>query len=173
MPCGEIELVPKPIAPQTEFAPIEEEDVLDIHEKDVPRTYIACNDDRLNYTFCKKEDVDKVPRLPELIGRELFDYGVVIKKGEPETENSIGTLDTIAPISYATITSPVEGEEWYRHKFPNLPDDFYGIMARYTWGEKFTKKSLKNEIKKAQRKPKKPLPQGLSMMRGQFSVSFE
>lgn len=173
MPIGEIELIPKPLSEPTEFDTIQKEEVLDLSHKDVPRTYIACNDDRLNYTFCKKEDVDKVNVLPELIGRELFDYGVVIKKGEPETEDSVGTLDTVAPISYATIKDPIEGEEWYRNKFPNLPEDFYGIMARYTWGEKFTKKSLKNEIKKVKRKPKKPLPQGLTMMRGTFSVSFD
>jgi hypothetical protein len=165
MPCGQLEKVEEP--------DILQEDVINLENKDVPRTYIACNDDRLNYTFCKKEDVDKVPTLPELIGRELFDYGVVVKKGDPETEDSVGTLDKVAPISYAMIKTPEEGEEWYRYKFPNLPEEFYGIMARYTWGEKFTKKSLKNEIKKAKRKPKKPLPQGLTMMRGSFSVSFD
>jgi hypothetical protein len=152
---------------------IQLEDVENLSNKEVPRTYIACNDERLNYTFCKKEDIDKVNTLPDLIGREMFDYGVVIKKGEPETENSVGTLDEVAPISYATINNPVEGEEWYRHKFPNLPEEFYGIIARYTWGDKFTKKSLKNEIKKAKKKPKRPLPQGLTMMKGSFTLSFD
>ena len=152
---------------------IQLEDVENLSNKDVPRTYIACNDERLNYTFCKKEDIDKVNTLPDLIGREMFDYGVVIKKGEPETENNVGTLDEVAPISYATINNPVEGEEWYRHKFPNLPEEFYGIIARYTWGDKFTKKRLKNEIKKAKKKPKRPLPQGLTMMKGSFTLSFD
>tara|TARA_R100000149_G_C5864891_1_gene129869 strand:- start:701 stop:1171 length:471 start_codon:yes stop_codon:yes gene_type:complete len=152
---------------------IQLEDVENLSNKEVPRTYIACNDERLNYTFCKKEDIDKVNTLPDLIGREMFDYGVVIKKGEPETENNVGTLDEVAPISYATINNPVEGEEWYRHKFPNLPEEFYGIIARYTWGDKFTKKSLKNEIKKAKKKPKRPLPQGLTMMKGSFTLSFD
>ena len=152
---------------------IQLEDVENLSNKEVPRTYIACNDERLNYTFCKKEDIDKVNTLPDLIGREMFDYGVVIKKGEPETDNNVGTLDEVAPISYATINNPVEGEEWYRHKFPNLPEEFYGIIARYTWGDKFTKKSLKNEIKKAKKKPKRPLPQGLTMMKGSFTLSFD
>ena len=124
---------------------IESEDIIPLKSKSVPRTYVACNDDRMNYTFCQKDDAMENPSLPELVGRELFDYGVVIKKGEPETEDSIGTLDTIVPISYANIKNPLEGEEFYRHKFPNLPEEFYGIIARYTWGEKFTKKSLKNE----------------------------
>ena len=168
MPSGQLEKVD-----DCEANDILQEDVINLENKDVPRTYIACNDERLNYTFCKKQDVDKVSQLPELIGRELFDYGVVVQKGDPETEDSVGTLDKVAPISYAMVKTPEEGEEWYRMKFPNLPEEFYGIMARYTWGEKFTKKSLKNEIKKAKRKPKKSLPQGLTMMRGSFSVSFD
>ena len=155
---------------------IEKEDIIPLTEKKVPRTYISCNDERINYTFCKVEDTQKESTLPEIIGRELFDYGVVIKKGEPATDESVGTLDTIVPISYASIKDPLEGEEFYRHKFPNLPEEFYGIIARYTWGEKFTKKSLKNEIKKYERKGKKkgkPLPQGLTCMRGKFNVKFD
>ena len=156
--------------------PIEKEDVVNLNDKKVPRTYIACNDERLNYTFCKIEDKDKSSSLPELIGRELFDYGVVIKKGNEATEELVGTLDTVVPISYAGIKDTVEGEAFYRNKFPDLPEDFYGIIARYTWGEKFTKKSLKNEIKQYERKGKKkgkPIPQGLTMLRGKFSVQFE
>ena len=152
---------PEPLCDKTEYADIQPDEVLPLENKAVPRTYIACDDERMNYTFCKLDDVKKNSRLPEVIGRELFDYGVVVKKGEPETEDSVGTLDQVLPISYASIKDPHEGEEWYRHKFPNLPEDFYGIIARYTWGEKFTKKSLKNEVKKAKKKPKKPLPQGL------------
>ena len=155
---------------------IESEDIIPLKSKSVPRTYVACNDDRMNYTFCQKDDAMANPSLPELVGRELFDYGVVIKKGEPETEDSVGTLDTIVPISYANIKDPLEGEEFYRHKFPNLPEEFYGIIARYTWGEKFTKKSLKNEVKKYKKKGAKkgkPIPQGLTMLKGHFSVVFE
>ena len=162
-------------APEPEYA-IEEEDVIPLNEKKVPRTYIACNDERMNYTFCQKEDTQKESTLPEVIGRELFDYGVVIRKGEEATDDWVGTLDTIAPITYANIKDPLEGEEFYRNKFPDLPEEFYGIIARYTWGDKFTKKALKNEIKKYDKKGKKkgkPLPQGLTMMRGKFSVSFD
>ena len=155
---------------------IPKESVVKLESKECPRTYVACNDDRMNYTFCQKEDAIENPSLPEIIGRELFDYGIVIKKGDPSTEENVGTLDTIVPISYAGIKDSVEGEEFYRRKFPKLPEEFYGIIARYTWGEKFTKKSLKNEVKKYKRKGKgkgKPIPQGLTMLKGQFSVVFE
>lgn len=169
----EFEPEPEPLCEKTEYADIQRDEVLPLENKAVPRTYIACDDERMNYTFCKLDDVKENTRLPEVIGRELFDYGVVVKKGEPETENSVGTLDQVLPISYTSIKDPHEGEEWYRQKFPNLPEDFYGIIARYQWGEKFTKKSLKNEVKKAKKKPKKPLPQGLTCMRGTFHLSFD
>jgi len=148
------------------------EEVVPIKDKLVPRTYICATDSRLNYTFCKEEDIKENNNLPEVIGREMIDYGVVVKKGEEETEDSSGTLDTIAPLSYATINNPEQGEMWYRTKFPDLPEDFYGIIARYTWGQPQTKKSIKNEVKKIKRNPKKPIPQGLSVIKGKFSVSF-
>jgi hypothetical protein len=137
--------------------------------------YIFTDDERLNYTFVKPEEIEKhKPRLPDLISRDLFDYGVVIKKGEEETEESVGTLDTVVPLSYASIKNTHDGEAWYRQKYPNLPEEFYGIIARYTWGVPFTKKEVKNTTKKIQRKGKgKEVPQGFSMVKGKFMVEFD
>ena len=78
----------------------------------------------------------------------MIDYGIVVKKGEPETDDNVGTLDETRPLSYIGCISPEQGEMWYRTKYPDLPDDFYGIIARYTWGNPQTKKSIKNEVKK-------------------------
>tara|TARA_R110002153_G_scaffold185679_3_gene338803 strand:- start:1642 stop:2121 length:480 start_codon:yes stop_codon:yes gene_type:complete len=153
--------------------PIEKEDVVKLENKLCPRTYISATDSRFNYTFCKEEDILEKNNLPEVIGREKIDYGVVIKKGEEDKDNIIGTLDTIAPMSYAGITNPDEGEVWYRESMPNLPEDFYGIIARYTWGQPQTKKSIKQETKKMKKNPKKPIPQGLSVMKGKFSLAFD
>tara|TARA_R110000751_G_scaffold102870_3_gene198092 strand:- start:1475 stop:1966 length:492 start_codon:yes stop_codon:yes gene_type:complete len=152
---------------------IKPEDVINLENKLCPRTYISATDSRLNYTFCKEEDIKEKNNLPEVIGRELIDYGVVIKEGEEEDENNSGSLDTIAPLSYATINDAESGELWYRESMPNLPEDFYGIIARYTWGQPQTKKSIKNEVKKIKKNPKKPIPQGLTIMKGKFSVSFD
>ena len=152
--------------------PIKREEVIKIDDKIVPRTYICATDSRLNYTFCKEEDIKENNNLPEVIGREMIDYGVVIKKGEIDNEDSIGTLDEIAPLSYATIDNSEQGEMWYRVKFPNLPEDFYGIIARYTWGQPQTKKSIKQETKKLKKNPKKPIPQGLTCLKGKFNLSF-
>ena len=147
-----------------------------LKDKVCPRTYISCNDPRLNYVFTLKENADEDPSLPVIIERDRFDYSVVLKKGEEETEDYVGTLDTIVPISYAQIKKPQQGEEWYRAKFPDLPEDFYGIIARYTWGHKFTKKEIKNETKKYDRKNKdgkKEPPQGLSILKGKHTIKFD
>ena len=72
--------------------------------------YICADDPRMNYTFIKPENIEKQkPKLPEVIARDLFDYGVVIKKGEEDNIDSVGTLDTVVPISYAQIKNPLIG----------------------------------------------------------------
>ena len=133
--------------------------------------YIVSDDPRLNYTIT---DNTKDPSELSIIPREKFDYGVVVKKGEEETEDSVGTLDETLPISYTTIKDPVVGEKWYRNKYPNLPEDFYGVIARYTWGQPQTKKSIKNEKKKYEKKKGKDKPpQGLSVLQGKFELNFD
>ena len=135
--------------------------------------YVVADDPRMNYIFVKPENIEtQKPKPPEVIARDLFDYGVVIKKGEEEDIDNVGTLDTIVPISYAQIKNPLQGEEWYRAKYPDLPDDFYGIIARYTWGAPFTKKEVKNTAKKLKKKKKKDVPQGFSMIKGKFELDF-
>jgi len=136
--------------------------------------YIQADDPRMNYTFIKPENIEKQkPKLPQFTERCLFDYGVVIKKGVPETEESVGTLDEVVPLSYAQIKDAKCGEEWYREKYPNLPEEFYGIIARYTWGVPFTKKEIKQTTKKMTKKPQKDAPQGFSMVKGKFEVEFD
>lgn len=135
--------------------------------------YIEASDSRMSYTFIKPENIEnQKPKLPTLVERDLFDYSVVIKKGEPETEDSVGTLDQVVPISYSQIKTSEEGEDWYRAKYPELPEDFYGIIARYTWGQPFTKKEIKNTCKKIKKKGKEA-PQGYSMVKGKFELSFD
>ena len=135
--------------------------------------YIVADDPRMNYIFVKPENIEtQKPKPPQVIARDLFDYGVVIKKGEEESIDSVGTLDTVVPISYAQIHKPEQGEEWYRAKYPDLPEEFYGIIARYTWGAPFTKKEIKNTTKKIKKK-KKEIPQGFSMVKGKFELSFD
>ena len=41
------------------------EDVINLENKLCPRTYISATDSRLNYTFCKEEDIKEKNNLPE------------------------------------------------------------------------------------------------------------
>jgi len=147
-----------------------------LDKKSCPRTYICCNDERFNFVFTRKEDADENPLLPTIVDRDAYDYGVIIRKGTDTTDNFTGSLDEVVPLSYAQINKPEQGEEWYKAKYPELPDEFFGILARYTWGEKFTKKEIKNETKKYQRKNKKKgkePPIGLQILKGSHTIVFD
>ena len=135
--------------------------------------YINSDDPRMNYVFVKPENILKqTPRLPEVIQRDLFDYGIVIKKGEVDTEDTVGTLDTVVPCSYTQIKKEDDGEQWYRDKYPNLPEEFYGIIARYTWGIPFTKKEVRNTTKKIKKGKKDNVPRGFTMVKKSIEIDL-
>ena len=56
------------------------------------------------------------------------------------------------PLSFLQIKTEEEGMEWYANHYPKLPTELLPIIARYHWGEPITKKSIKNEKKKIQKK---------------------
>ena len=64
-------------------------------------------------------------------------------------------------------------EEFYRQKHPNLPDEYYGIMARYSTGQPITKKEVKQNLKKVKKNPNKQLPVGLSVAHKQITIDFD
>ena len=142
--------------------------------EEVPETFtqedtlqINSNDDRLNYLFIKKEDVDnKIYTPKEEISRDDIDYDVVVKKGEEETEDSLGTLDKTLPASFFQVKSVEEGTEYYLTKNPDLPEDVAEIMSRYTFGDKQEKP--KEEPKKKTKKSKDKL----EVKHGKFVVDF-
>jgi len=142
--------------------------------EEVPETFtqedtlqINSNDDRLNYLFIKKEDVDnKIYTPKEYISRDDIDYDVVVKKGEEETEDSLGTLDKTLPASFFQVKSVEEGTEYYLTKNPDLPEDVAEIMSRYTFGDKQEKP--KEEPKKKTKKSKDKL----EVKHGKFVVDF-
>jgi len=131
---------------------------------------IQSNDPRFNFSFSKEEDIKQFDKLPDILHLNAYDYS--FKKDEG-TDN---TLPNLTPYSLLASTQSLEDmEEWYRQKFPNLPDEFMGIMARYSCGQNLTKKEIKNGIKKYKKKAKQggePMV-GLSVAKGDFSVSFD
>ena len=117
--------------------------------------YIQSNDSRLNYCFINKDQLeDKVnlrPVLPEWLDKDLIDYDIVVKKEDDDDNHTVGMgkLDTTLPASYCAIKTVEDGIGWYRQKHPNLPEEFYEVIAKYTWGQED-----KPDVKKAKNKRK-------------------
>ena len=137
---------------------------------------VFSNDHRLNYTFIKKEELEDEERgtsTPMWLDKSLIDYDVVIKKAEDNDEYTcgMGELDKVVPASYCAIKSVEEGAMWYRHKYPTLPDEFYDIIARYTWGTPEDNKPPE-PVKKPKKKNKKKANR-FNIRRGKFHVDFK
>ena len=131
---------------------------------------IQSNDPRFNFTIQKEEDIDNFNKLPDIITLDAYDYSFKKDDGNKDT------LPNLTPYSlYASTLSLEDMEEWYRQKYPTMPDEYHGIMARYSFGQNLTKKEVKNGIKKFKKKNKKdePPPVGLRIATGKFNVSFD
>jgi len=128
---------------------------------------IQSNDPAFNYAFLKGSDLNDFHELPEIIGMGQYDYSFKRDDGD-DTK-----LPNLTPASLLMSSQNLEDtEEWFRQKHPNLPDEYHGIMARYSTGQLLTKKEAKNAIKKSKKKNKDP-PVGLQMRTGNFSVKFD
>ena len=135
--------------------------------------YVISSDSRLNYCFIKKDqledNVDLRPALPNWLDKDLIDYDIVVKK-EDDDDNftcGMGKLDTTLPASYCAIKNVEDGIAWYREKHPELPEEFYEVIAKYTWGQED-----KPDVKKAKKKRKNRVDK-LKVSKGKFEVQFD
>lgn len=144
----------------------------DISElKKARNVIISSNDSRFNYTFQPEEDIERFNDIPDIITMNQYDY--CFKRDDGETENQFKKLPTLTPVSMLACSNSLEDMEgWYAAKFPELPEEYYGIMARYSMGQPLTKKQTKNELKKMNKKNKEP-PVGMKIATGKFRVSFD
>jgi hypothetical protein len=128
---------------------------------------IQSNDPSFNYAFLKGQDIEDFHTLPEIIGMNQYDYSFKRDDGD---ENK---LPNLTPASLLMMSNNLQNtEEWYRQKHPNLPEEYYGVMARYSTGQLLTKKEAKNAIKKSKKKNQKP-PVGLTMATGKYELAFD
>ena len=128
---------------------------------------IRSNDSRFNYDFIPKEDIDNFTETPEIIDLEQYDWSFKADEGDD------WNLPKLTPASLvgASSRSLEEVEEWYRQKFPNLPDEYHGVMARYSTNSLLTKKEIKNGIKKINKDPNKKIV-GLTKTTGKYTLKF-
>jgi len=129
---------------------------------------VASNNPSFNYCFVKtQENIDNFHESPEIITMNRYDYSIKRDEGN-DTK-----LPTLCPLSLASCKGNLEDmEAFYAAKFPRLPSEYHGILARYSAGQSLTKKEVKNSIKKANKKNQE-LPVGLSIARKQHVLHFD
>ena len=130
--------------------------------------YIQSNDPRFNYGFHKENDIHEFQKQPDIINIAQYDYSFKRDEG-----GDTQLPDLISSTELASFQNLEDMEEFYRQKHPNLPDEYFGIMARYSTGNPITKKEVKNSIKKVKKNPNKSLPVGVSFARGDFVLDFD
>lgn len=135
----------------------------------VSTVLLECNEDpRFNFTFMKQPKIDNFHKdVDHLLHIDKIDYGLKICDGDKTF------MSPTMPISLAQIKTIEEGTEWFKNKYPDLPTEYWSIMAKYYFKEPFTKKQLKNEIKKLNKKGKSKELQGLQIVRGKFKIDFD
>ena len=132
---------------------------------------IASNDYRFNYQFTKDpeqiENYMEAKECPVMIPMDKYDYSVKVDEGDK------ASLPKLCPLSLASCANNLEDmEAFYAAKFPRLPSEYHGIMARYSSGQPITRKEIKNSIKKNNKKNTE-LPVGFSVAKKDISLSFD
>ena len=134
---------------------------------------------KLDFNIVQETTPPKLPTFSdELYNGETtidaVDYNICVpdKDGnvpEPSAEY-MNAIDKDSQLSFLEINNIKNGEEWYRHNFPKVPDQLYPIMARYNWGDlkSHTTKSVKQEVKKKMKKPPK-----MEIKHGNFVIDFQ
>ena len=107
--------------------------------KKASNVLIASNDYRFNYQFTK--NTDKIEQIleakdtPVMIPMDKYDYSVKLDEG------SDLELPKLCQLSQASCGNNLEDmEAFYAAKFPRLPNEYHGILARYSSGQNITKK---------------------------------
>ena len=125
-------------------------------------------DPRINFTFMKKDDKLNFHKNPDILYTDCLNYDVKVKDGDDSM------LDSVVPLNYFDIDNVEDGKLWFQQKYPNLPEEYWEIMAKYQFDEPFTKKQLKNAVKKLSKKGKtKENIEGLKITRNKFSINFD
>ena len=126
------------------------------------------DDPRINFTFMKKDDILNFEKNPDILYTDCINYGIKVKDGD----NTF--LDSIVPLDFFDIDNVEDGKRWFKEKYPNLPEEYWEIMAKYQFEEPFTRKQLKNAVKRLKKKGNtKENLEGLKITRNKFIINFD
>ena len=82
-------------------------------------------DPRINFTFMKKDDILNFHKNPDILYTDCLNYDVKVKDGDDSM------LDSVVPLNYFDIDNVEDGKLWVPQKYPNLPEEYWEIMAKY------------------------------------------
>ena len=136
--------------------------------KGAKQIYIQSNDPRFNYSFHKEKDIVEFEKQPDIINISQYDYSFKRDDG-----GDTKLPDLISSSELASFQNLEDMEEFYRQKHPTLPDEYFGIMARYSTGNPITKKEVKNTLKKVKKNSNKSYPVGFKVVTGEFVLDFD
>lgn len=126
------------------------------------------DDPRINFTFMKQEDILNFHKHPDILYTDCLNYGVKVKEGD----NTF--LDSVVPLNFFDIDNIEDGKRWFKEKYPKLPEEYWEIMAKYQFEEPFTKKQLKNAVKRLKKKGNtKENLEGLKITKNKFIINFD
>mgnify|MGYP003650646619 CR=1 FL=1 len=142
-------------------------DFVNLYHTDDDKVHIINElDSQMNYLISKDKVV--ADKYKEYSTINNYDYEI---SPEDLNKNSDKKLHKYPiPISFIQINNERDGAVWYKNNYPKIPDDLIPIIARYHWGEPITKKCIKNEKKKIN---KKLGQKGLKIEHKKVEVVFE
>ena len=121
-----------------------------VEEYKKPNGNIQLIDNRnnmLSYT-CGSADETK----NEYTSLDAYDYHVSAETLNKLRSDKKEVHKDGVPMSFLQITNEIDGIDWYRNHYPKLAEELLPVIARYHWGEPITKKAVKNERKKFNKK---------------------
>jgi len=134
-------------------------------------------DDRLNYIIGSMgEELDMKRKIYDDHFRpdyDAFDYKICDDNNKHISD--VGNRsDHTPPMSFFAIDNVADGIEWYRNKYPQMPDIVCETCAREKWGtipkNRGEIRAEKKALVKAKKKEEKNV--GLTIKRGTVSVPF-
>ena len=131
-------------------------------------------DPKLNYYLSLNGEAAEVPDMVVPLDESMIDYAISAEQLNKNRTDGKELHKDPLPLSLLNIKTEEEGLLWYRRNYPKIPDDLLPIIARYHWGAKINKHTVKKEKKKNK---KKNAPQPLEIKRADpnnpFIVKFD
>ena len=167
------------IAPKL-VAPLEMKDKEDHIKKIEPTDPVVLHtdDERLNYIIgTMGEELDMKRKMYDDHCRpdyDAFDFKICDDNNKHISE--VGNRsDHTPPMSFFAIDNVADGIEWYRNKYPQMPDIVCETCAREKWGKIPKNRGEVRAEKKALEKQKKKESknEGLTIKKGKVQVPFD